>query len=187
MDRREALKKMMAGGAVVAGASMVSSSPVFAAGSVGTGQPVGPGLVIPPPTGQIVNDKRNATWTINAPNVQCSSGELAIASYATPLTLSGSVLVAINSPSGWGDPYIFGGDTLSFTAVGTGPGNSPFRRGDSFQVTWSVKYSCVVGGQVAGCQIVDYIYRYVNQQNGTPDWQQVPGTPFISSTQNCTP
>ena len=50
MDRREALQKMMAGGAVVVGASMVSSSPVFAnAGSVGGGQPIGPGLVIPPP------------------------------------------------------------------------------------------------------------------------------------------
>ena len=109
MDRREALKKMMAGGAVIAGASMVSSSPVFAAGSVGAGQPIGPGLVTPPPTGQVVNDKRNATWTITAPNVQCSSGTLQVASSVSVRTLSGNVSVLVVSPTGFG--YITGANT----------------------------------------------------------------------------
>ena len=186
MDRREALKKMMAGGAVVAGASMVSSSPVFAAGSVGAGQPIGPALVTPPPNSQTVDGKRNATWTISAPNASCSSGTMQIASYAEAVTLSGNVMVMINSPSGWGDPiHIPGGNTASFTAVGTGPGNSPFRRGDSFQVIWSVRYTCIVDDQPAGCQIVNYRYQYMNQANGNPDWQPLPGSPTVLSTENC--
>jgi hypothetical protein len=185
MDRREALKKMMAGGAVVAGASMVSSSPVFAAGSVGGGEPIGPGLVTPPPNAQIVNDKRNATWTITAPVVQCSSGTMQIASYAVPRTLSGNVAVMIIAPSGWGDPFIPDAGTTTFTAVGTGPGNSPFRQGDSFEVIWSVRYTCVVNGQPAGCRIVDYTYRYVNTANGNPNWQPVPGTPMASPARTC--
>jgi hypothetical protein len=180
MDRREALQKMMAGGAVVVGASMVSSSPVFAAGSLGGGQPIGPGLVTPPPNTHVVNDKRNATWTVAAPNVQCSGSEqLQIASYALPpRTISGNVSVVIVAPSGWGDPYIPDADTITFTAVGTGPGNSPFRRGDSFEVVWSVRYRCMVGDEIVGCQIVDYTYRYVNQANGNPNWQQVPVSPI---------
>ena len=182
MDRREALKKMMAGGAVVAGASMVSSSRVVAAGSVGAGQPVGPGLTTPPPTGQIVNDKRTATWTITAPNVQCSSGEMRISSSGFARTLSGNVSVMFVSPNGFGYQP---GNTATFTAVGTGPGNSPFRQGDSFEVIWSVRYECIVNDQTVGCQIIDYTYRYMNQANGNPDWQQVPGTPFVSSTQTC--
>jgi hypothetical protein len=180
MDRREALKKMMAGGAVVAGASMVSSSPVFAAGSVGAGQPIGPGLTTPPSNSQVVNDKRTATWTVSAPNIQCSGGErMAIASYAMPpLTLSGNVSAVVVAPSGWGDPYIPNASSVTFTAIGTGPGNSPFRRGDSFEVVWSVRYQCMVGDQIVGCQIVDYTYRYVNQANGNPNWQQVPVSPI---------
>jgi hypothetical protein len=186
MDRREALKKMMAGGAVVAGASMVSSSHVFAAQSAGAGQPIGPGLTTPPPNSQIVNDKRTATWQITAPNVECSSGgRMEIASFAVPVTLSGNVRVGINSPTGWGDPYILDGGTASFTAVGTGPGNSPFRQGDSFEVIWSVRYSCTLNGQPAGCQIVTYRYRYANQRNGNPDWHQVPGSPMVVSSQSC--
>jgi hypothetical protein len=183
MDRREALKKMMAGGAVVAGASMVSSSPVFAAGSVGAGQPIGPGLTTPPPNSQVVNDKRNATWTISAPNVECSSGELRVSSSGFARTLSGDLSVLFVSPTGFGYQP---GNTATFTAVGTGPGNSPFRRDDSFEIIWSVRYECSVNGQVVGCQVVTYTYRYVNVANGNPDWRLVPGTPYVSSTQNCT-
>ena len=185
MDRREALKKMMAGGAVVAGASMVSTSKVFAAGSVGAGQPTGPGITTPPPTGQIVNDKRTATWTINVPNVQCSSGTLQVASYATGRTLNGNVSVLIVAPSGFGNPYIDGANTATFTAMGTGPGKSGFKRGDSFEVTWFVKYTCFVNGQQAGCQLVNYVYQYTNLDNGNPNWQPVPGTPRVASTQAC--
>ena len=186
MDRREALKKMMAGGAVVAGASMVSSSPVFAAGSVGAGQPVGPGLTTPPPNSQIANDKRNATWQIEAPNVRCASGIMAIASFAVCRPLRGNVMPAIIAPSGWGDPYIPGANTATFTAIGTGPGNSPFRRGDAFEVTWHVKYTCEASdGLVTGCQLVEYTYQYENLANGNPNWQQIPGTPWISSSISC--
>jgi hypothetical protein len=179
MDRREALKKMMAGGAVVVGASMVSTSPVFAAGSVGAGQPVGTGLTTPPPTGQTVNDKRNATWTITSPNVSCSTGALQVSSSAVGQTLAGSLSVIIGSPTGFG--FMPGANTATFTAVGTGPGNSPFRRGDAFQVIWTVKYECMLNGQLAGCQLVTYTYRYVNQANGNPNWQLVPGYPTASS------
>jgi hypothetical protein len=183
MDRREALKKMMAGGAVVAGASMVSSSPVFAAGSVGAGQPMGPGLTTPPPTGQIVNDKRNATWTITAPNVECSSGTKQIASSVFTRTLAGDLSVMVVSPLGG---YVMDADTATFSAIGTGPGNSPFRQGDAFEVIWSVKYTCMDGAALLGCQIVNYTYHFINQANGNPNWQQVPGTPWVSSTQTCT-
>ena len=84
-------------------------------------------------------------------------------------------------------PYVTGANTATFTAVGTGPGNSPFRRGDAFEVTWYVQYECMVNGQRVGCQLVDYTYRYVNQANGNPNWQPVPGTPFVSSPQACAP
>lgn len=179
MDRREALKKMMAGGAVVAGASMVSTSHVFAAGSL-PGQPIGSGLTTPPPTVMPVNDKRNATWTITAPNVTCSSGTMQVSSNAVAQTLSGNLSVMIASPSGFG--FMPGANTATFTAVGTGPGNSPFRRGDAFQVIWTVRYECTLNGQVTGCQLVTYTYRYVNQANGNPSWQLVPGYPTASST-----
>jgi hypothetical protein len=185
MDRREALKKMMAGGAVVAGASMVSTSRVFAAGSVGAGQPTGPGLTTPPPTALAVNDKRSATWQITAPNVACSSGTMQIASYAVGRRLSGNLSVLIVAPAGFGDPYIPGANTATFTAVGTGPGNSGFKRNDAFEVTWYVKYSCILNGQQAGCQLVDYTYRYANLANGNPNWQPSPGTPFVSSPRSC--
>ena len=185
MDRREALKKMMAGGAVVAGASMVSTSKVFAAGSVGAGQPTGGGLTTPPPTVMPVNGKRSATWQIAVPNVQCSSGTLQVASYAVGRTLSGNVSVLIVTPSGFGNPYITGANTATFTAVGTGPGNSGFKRGDAFEVTWYVKYTCMINGQPAGCQLVNYTYQFANQANGNPNWQPVPGTPRVSSAQAC--
>jgi hypothetical protein len=181
MDRREALKKMMAGGAVVAGASMVSTSKVFAAGSV-PGQPVGPGLTSPPPTVMPVSGKRNATWQITAPNVTCSSGTMQVSSSAVGQTLAGSLSVLISSPSGFG--FMAGANTATFTVVGTGPGNSPFRRGDAFQVIWTVKYECMVNGQLAGCLLVTYTYRFINQTNGTPTWQLAPGYPTASSS-NC--
>ena len=168
---------------MIAGASMVSSSPVFAAGSVGAGQPVGTGLTMPPPTGQVVNDKRTATWTITTQNVSCSSGTLNIASSVFVRTLAGDLSVVVVSPTGFG--YIPGASTATFSAIRTGPGNSPFRRGDAFEVIWSVKYSCVVGSQVAGCQIVDYTYRYVNQTNGNPTWQLSPGYPLASPPRAC--
>ncbi len=185
MDRREALKKMMAGGAVVASASMVSTSRVFAAGSVGAGQPTGGGLTTPPPIAQPVNDKRSATWNIAVPNVTCSSGTMQVASYAVARTLSGNLTVRILAPSGWGNPYINGANTATFQAVGTGPGNSPFRQGDAFEVTWYVKYTCTLNGQVTGCQMVNYTYRYVNQANGNPNWQPYPGTPIAAAAGSC--
>lgn len=187
MDRREALKKMMAGGAVIAGASMVSSSPVFAAGSVGVGQPTGGGLTTPPPTALAVNDKRNATWQIQVPNVTCSSGTMQVDSYAVGRALSGSLTVRIVTPSDFGSPYITGANTATFTAVGTGPGNSGFKRGDAFEVTWYVKYSCTLNGVVTGCQMVNYTYRFVNQANGNPNWQPYPGTPIAAAMGPCTP
>jgi hypothetical protein len=188
MDRREALKKMMAGGAVVAGASMVSSSPVLAAGSVGGGQPVGPGITMPPPTAQAVNDRRSARWTITVPNVACSSGDLQVASYAVGLQVEGDLSVSIEAPSGFGsNGYVLGGTTATFSVVRTkSPGNSPFKKGDEFEVTWYVKYSCTVNGQQAGCQLVDYTYRYVNQGGGNnPNWQLRPGYPIASSPRPC--
>lgn len=183
MDRREALKKMMAGGAVAAGASMVSSSPVFAAGSLGAGQPMGAGLTTPAPPAATANGKRSATWRLTAPDVACSTGDLEISSYAVGATLNGDLSVLIEEPRGFGHVP---GNTAAFTAVRTGPGNSPFRRGDSFELTWHVKYECMVNGQQAGCQFVDYTYRYVNQGGGNnPDWQPMPGTPWVSSSGPC--
>ena len=187
MDRREALKKMMAGGAVLAGASMVSSSPVFAASSVGAGQPTGGGLTTPPPTALAVNDKRNGTWQIEVPNVTCSSGTMQVDSYAVGRTLRGSLTVRIVTPSGFGSPYILGANTARFTVVGTGTGNSPFRQGDAFEVTWYVKYSCTLNGQLTGCRMVNYTYRFVNQTNGSPNWQPYPGTPIAVAMGSCVP
>ena len=158
----------MAGGAVVAGASMVSSSPVFAASSMGGGQPTGPAMTTPPPPASTTNDKRSATWTVAAPNVSCTSGTLQISSYAVGRRLAGNVSVMIVAPSGFGNPYITGANTATFTAVGTGPGKSGFKRGDAFEVTWFVRYECIINGQRVGCQLVDYTYRYVNQANGNP-------------------
>jgi hypothetical protein len=188
MDRREALKKMMAGGAVVAGASMVSSSHVFAASSSTTGEPIGSGITTPPPTGQTVNDRRSARWTITAPNASCSLGDLQIASYAVGRGVVGDLSVMIEAPSGFGsNGYVIGGNAATFTVVRTkDPGNSPFRKGDEFEVTWYVKYSCIVNGQQAGCQLVDYTYRYVNQGGGNnPSWQPRPGYPIASSPRPC--
>ena len=186
MDRREALKKMMAGGAVVAGASMVSTSKVFAAGSVGAGQPTGLELTKPPTTTQIVNDKRTATWTIPVPDVSCS-GEIKISSYAVPTPLLGNLQVRILSPSGYGGPYIEGpnANTATFTAMGTGPGNSPFRQGDAFEVKWHVKYECMVNNQRVGCKLVTYTYHYVNLANGNPNWQPASGYPVASPPVDC--
>ena len=100
--------------------------------------------------------------------------------------MSGDLSVLIVAPR-WVRTYVAGADTATFTAMRTGPGNSPFRRGDAFEVTWYVRYTCMVNGQPAGCQLVDYTYRYVNQASGNnPDWQPMPGTPFVSSTQACT-
>jgi hypothetical protein len=189
MDRREALKKMMAGGAVVAGASMVSSSHVFAASSSTTGEPIGSGITTPPPTGQTVNDRRSARWTITAPNASCSLGDLQIASYAVGRGVVGDLSVMIEAPSGFGsNGYVIGGTTATFTVVSTkNPGsNAPFKKGDEFEVTWYVKYSCTVKGQQAGCQLVDYTYRYVNQGGGNnPSWQPRPGYPIASSPRPC--
>lgn len=102
MDRREALKKMMAGGAVIAGASMVSSSPVFAAGSVGSGQPVVPGMTTPPPPGAIANDKRSNTWLFTAPTGTCSSGAAPqVMSYATVGPMSPNLNVMMTPFGGY--------------------------------------------------------------------------------------
>ncbi len=169
-----------------AGASMVSSSQVFAgAGSVGAGQLMGAGMT-PPPNSQVVDDKRSATWQIAAPNVSCSSGTMQVASYAVGRALSGNVSVLIVAPSGFGtNGYVAGASTATFTAVGAGPGNSPFRKGDAFEVTWYVRYSCTLNGVVTGCKLVDYTYGFVNQANGNPNWQPMPGTPFASTPRPC--
>jgi hypothetical protein len=91
--------------------------------------------------------------------------------------VSGNVSVQIVAPSGFG--YV-AGNTATFTVVGLWPGNSPFRLGDTFEVTWHVQYSCMVNGVQAGCQRVDYTYRFVNQANGNPNWQPYPGYPMVS-------
>ena len=161
MDRRDALKKMMAGGAVVAGASMVSSSPVFAAGSVGGGQPTGPGLTTPPPTGQTVNDKRTATWTISVPDVSCSSGPIA------GRVVDAHPHVDRRSECAWwrhrSDSATSRATPPPSRAIRTGPGNSPFRRGDAFEVIWYGEVLVHGERPAAGCQLVNYTYRYVNQ------------------------
>ena len=172
---------------MVAGTSMVSSSPVFAASSMGGGQPTGPGMTTPPPPAPTANGKRSATWTVAAPNVSCSSSTMQVSSYAVGRRLAGNVSVMIVAPGGFGNPYVTGAETATFTAVGTGPGNSGFKRGDAIEVTWHVRYECTVNGQQVGCQLVDYTYRYVNQANGNPSWQAMPGTPFASSPRPCAP
>ena len=174
MDRREALKKMMAGGAVVAGASMVSSSPVFAAGSVPGGTPDVPATAPAPATA--VNDKRFATWQLTAPNVSCSKGSR-VTSYGTINTVIGNISVML-TPSGTGD-------TATLTVAGTGPGNSPFRQGDQFAATWHVKYECMDGNVVTGCRQVDYTYHFVNLANGNPNWQPYPSYPQASAPVTC--
>lgn len=182
MDRREALKKMMAGGAVIAGASMVSSSPVFAAGSVGSGQPVVPGMTTPPPPGAIANDKRSNTWLFTAPTGTCSSGAAPqVMSYATVGPMSPNLNVMMTPFGGYAP-----GNTATLTVIGLWPGNSPFRLGDWFEVTWHVQYKCIVSGVVTGCKMVDYTYRYVNRANGNPNWQPHPGYPVAVSSQSCT-
>ena len=181
MDRREALKKMMAGGAVVAGASMVSSSPVFAAGS--TGGPIGGDLTTPPPPVAFANDKRSNTWLLTAPTVRCSSGTPQVSSYATIVAMSSNLSVLM-TPSGFG--YV-PGTTATLTVVGLWPGSSPFRQGDTFEVTWHVQYACMVNGVRAGCQVVNYTYRYVNQNNGNPNWQPYPGYPIAVAMGSCVP
>ena len=49
-----------------------------------------------------------------------------------------------------------------------------------------MKCTCMINNQPAGCQIVNYTYRYVNQANGNPNWQLVAGYPLVSSAQSCT-
>jgi hypothetical protein len=176
MDRREALKKMMAGGAVVAGASMVSSSPVFAASSVPGEQPTGTGLTTAPIPVAPVNDKRSAQWQITNPGVMCSTvGGLRVDSYAVVDRVTGNINVDVN-PRGTMNPdgtsYAQGAGYVTVTVTGTGPGNSPFRRDDAFEFTWYVRYVCLdVNGNPVGWQCRNYHYIYVNQANGNPDWQ----------------
>jgi hypothetical protein len=170
MDRREALKKMMAGGAVVAGASMVSSSPVFAAGSVPGDQPFGPGLTTPPIPFLPVNDKRSAQWQITSPGVMCSTaGGIRIDSYAVVNQQTSNLIVSVNPA---GTTYVQTAGYVTVAVTGTWPGNSPFRKGDAFEFTWHVRYVCLGGsGQPLGSQCREYKYRYVNQANGNPNWQ----------------
>ena len=180
MDRREALKKMMAGGAVVAGASMVSSSPVFAAGSVPGDQPAGPGLTTSPIPVLPTNDKRYAMWQITSPGVMCSTaGGLRVDSHAVVNQVVGNLNVTVN-PSG--STYVPGAGFITVTAIGTGPGNSPFRRGDAFEFTWSVRYVCLdTTGRPMGYQCREYRYMYRNQANGNPNWQ-LAAMPMMSDT-----
>ena len=84
------------------------------------------------------------------------------------------------SPSGGYVP----GNTATLTVTGLWPGNSPFRKGDRFEVTWHVQYTCLAGAVVTGCQKIDYTYRYVNQANGNPNWQPNPGYP-VALPQPC--
>jgi hypothetical protein len=181
MDRREALQKMMAGGAVVAGASLVSSSPVFAASSMDSVEPVGAGLTTPPPAIPSVNDKRYAVFQLTSPEVMCGGTAPQVDSFVTVGQVSGNVNVAA-SPVG--SSYMSGASTALITVTGTGPGNSPFRRGDAFEVTWHVRYVCLAGGVETRTQCRSYTYRYENVANGNPDWRLIPA-PFVSSTQTC--
>jgi hypothetical protein len=182
MDRREALKKLMAGGAVVAGASMVSSSPVFAAGSLPADQPAGPGLSTPPIPVPPVNDKRSASWQITNPGVMCSSGLMRVDSYAVSTALTGNLQVFVNPG---GTSYVQNAGSVTVTVTGTGPGNSPFRRGDAFEFTWYVRYVCLdTNLQPTGYQCREYHYVYVNQSNGNPDWQ-LAAMPTVATPGTC--
>ncbi len=183
MDRREALKKMMAGGAVVAGASMVSSSTVFAAGSVPGDQPAGPGLTTPRSLSLTANDKRSAKWQITSPGVMCSTpGGMRVDSHAVVNQVIGNLDVTVN-PSG--STYVPGAGFVTVTATGTGPGNSPFRRGDAFEFTWYVRYVCLdTTGQPVGYQCREYRYMYRNQANGNPNWQ-LAAMPMMSTPGTC--
>lgn len=175
MDRREALKKMMAGGAVVAGASMVSTSRVFAASSLPGEQPIGTGLTTPPIPVAPVNSKRSAQWQITSPGVMCSTpGGMRVDSYAVINQVVGNMNVTVNPT---GSAYVLGAGYVTVTATGTGPGNSPFRRGDAFEFTWYVRYVCLgTGGVPLGYQCRQYRYLYVNQTNGNPTWQVASAT-----------
>ena len=184
MDRRDALKKMMAGGAVVAGASMVSSSPVFAAGSVPENQPGGPGLETPPIPALTANGKRSAMWQITSPGVMCSTaGGVRVDSHAVVNQVMGNLDVSVNPT---GSTYVPGAGFVTVTVNGTGPGNSPFRRGDAFEFTWYVRYACLdTTGQPVGYQCREYRYTYRNQANGNPNWQ-LAAMPMMSTPGTCT-
>lgn len=178
MDRREALKKLAGGGAVLITASAVSSSPVFAAGSAGPGQPMGPGLSTSPLPSLSTNGKRLAVFQLTSPGMTCGDAPPRIDSFAVVGPVTGNLNVSV-SPSG--PSYMVGASTALVTVSGTGPGRSPFRKGDAFEVTWHVRYVCLVNGVEAGGQCRNYTYRYVNQANGNPNWQPALGSPTMTS------
>lgn len=172
----------MAGGAVVASASMVSSSPVFAAGSLPGDQPLGQGLTTAPIPVPPVNDKRSAVWQITNPGVMCPGGVMRVDSYAVGTPLSGDLVVSVN-PGGM--TYALNSGSVTVTVTGTGPGNSPFRRGDAFEFTWHVRYVCLdASSQPAGYLCRNYHYMYVNQANGNPDWQ-LAAMPTVTAPDSC--
>jgi hypothetical protein len=73
-DGRRRSRRRRVHGVVVAG---------LRSGQRRRGQPIGPGLDDTSADRQIVNDKRNATWTITAPNRRVFVGRVQVASYGT--------------------------------------------------------------------------------------------------------
>jgi len=163
---------------------MVSTSKVFAAGSIPANQPAGQGLAIAPIPLAPVNNKRSAQWQITSPGVMCSTdGGMRVDSYAVVGQVNGNLDVSVNPA---GSAFVQGAGFVTVLVNGTGPGNSPFRRGDGFEFTWYVRYVCLDANlNPIGWQCRNYHYMYVNQANGNPNWQ-LAAMPTVTTPGTCT-
>lgn len=155
MNRRDALKKLGAGGAIVVGATAVRSVPAFAVEA-----PVFTPFT--PSVNPILGGSRNVSvsFTVQAECPQSSSECIDLGCVPPFDNFSYTALVNIA-----GGPYTVTGsgqlgDTLTVALRrGTAPGTNP-AVGDIFQIEYTVEATCTADGQPAATDQQVYLYDF---------------------------
>jgi hypothetical protein len=155
MNRRDALKKLGAGGAIVVGATAVRSVPAFAVG-VPVFTPFLP--TVNPATGGSRNVSVSFTVEIECPASSSECIDLGCVppfdnfSYTTFLNVAGGTYTVL------GDIIL--GDTLTMSLRrGVAPGTNP-AVGDIFQIEYTVEATCTAEGQPAATDTKVYLYDF---------------------------
>lgn len=159
MDRREALKKMAAGGATVVGASVVLSNVAFADG----GTPRNRGTGIPSTvsvTASGLPNQKSFTSTITVPSgFSCLSPRTTrVDTYLTVISNPNNFLV-----SNTGTAYTNGRSALTFTVDNGAAFPVPT---STITVRFFARFVCVGATNAWSCYSWDIVYTITNPNNG---------------------
>jgi len=144
MDRRDALKKLGMGGATIAGASMVVSSPAFAASTPTIGDTL---AVTKAGTANPTNAAKRMRFFVIPGSATCSGTPLGPAVMSTTILMSNASppTMSINPQGSFGTPFTIGSGDLDGQgryAIYAQNNDRDMDTGDSFDLTVTTTWTC---------------------------------------------